>query len=76
MNYEDDTDSLEKLLKFAGRRESVAQERADRVEENAYSYWQTMLQQHQRTRRRRQVSRIAAGCVDIGQSDRAVKGGN
>ncbi len=38
MNYEDDTDSLEKLLKFAGRRESVAPERADRVEENAYGH--------------------------------------
>ena len=61
MNYEDDTDSLEKLLKFAGRRESVAPERADRVEENAYGHWQTMLQRQQRTQRRRQVNRFAAG---------------
>jgi ferric-dicitrate binding protein FerR (iron transport regulator) len=60
-NYEDDADSLETLLKFAGRRESVAPERAERVEENAYGHWQTMLQRRQRTQRRRQVNRFAAG---------------
>ena len=56
MSTEHKQDALEELLIFAGRREVVEPDRAERVERQVFNHWQGMLQrQRQADRRRRTI---------------------
>lgn len=56
-----ETDPLEKLLQYAGRREAVDRRRAQRVEEHLFSRWRDLVRERRMRQRRRRVKMIGGG---------------
>ena len=54
-------DPLEKLLKYAGRRESADPRRAERVEQHLTRHWHQLVQNRQAAERRRRATVIGGG---------------
>jgi len=55
------TDPLEKLIKYAGRRESVDPQRIERVEQQLTRHWHQLIQNRQAAARRRRVTVFGSG---------------
>lgn len=67
MNGDDAMDDIGQLVRFAGQRESVNDERMGRARERVGSHWQDVVEQRQRQRRfsRNQHFAIAASIVAV-----------
>ena len=58
---EPNTDLLEKMLQYAGRRESVDTQRMDRVEQQLWNQWRQLIQKRRVATRRRQAKAVSFG---------------
>ncbi|MGA8205198.1 MAG: hypothetical protein WB812_11810, partial [Woeseiaceae bacterium] len=54
-------DPLERILKFAGRREPVDRQRTARVQDNVHARWLAMLGRRRASRRRRWLAWAGTG---------------
>jgi ferric-dicitrate binding protein FerR (iron transport regulator) len=61
MKDETRPDPLERILKFAGRREPVDRQRTARVQDNVHERWHAMLGRRRASRRRRWLAWTGAG---------------